>query len=84
MATKILSPWFCDTDTWRDVVKHNPPIDHVVFEIQTDETWLPAVLVEAGFFPSGNMVKKNQPKLWRDLVPGEIVSLSWAEIRIIR
>lgn len=84
MSIKIISPWFCDVDTWRDVVKNNRPIDHIAFEIQTDETWLPRVMVDAGFFPSGSELKRNQPKLWRDLVPGEIVSLSWAEIRITR
>lgn len=83
MATAIFHPTFLDVDGWRDVQKRNQSIKKIGFGLITDETWLPLVLVQAGFFPSNGQVKKNQPKLWRDVVPGEVVELSWASIKIV-
>jgi hypothetical protein len=37
--------------------------------LSTDATWLPHELVEAGFFLSGAELRRNQPRLWRDLQP---------------
>jgi hypothetical protein len=83
VATAIFQPEFCDVNTWRDVQKRNAGVRKIGFGLITDETWLPAVLVQAGFFASNGQVKKNQPKLWRDVVPNEVVELSWASIRIV-
>lgn len=74
-----------DVGLWRNIVKNNKRgIKSVPFFIVTNETWLPNVLVQTGFFPSGNMVKKNRKDLWRDLIHQEIVKLSWAQIRIFQ
>lgn len=82
--TKRRSPHFLSVNDWRGVVANNARINHVVFELETDETWLPTVMRDAEFFPSNNEVKKNRPDLWRDLVPGETVKLAWAKITIER
>lgn len=86
MATTQIFPGFCDVDTWRNVMKNNSILKHegkvVHFVLHTNGTWLPTILVEAGFFPSGNRVKKNQPALWRDAVHGEQIRLSWAHIKV--
>lgn len=88
MATEIIFPEANSVDSWRAVMKNNPILQRqgklAHFILHTNETWLPNVLVQAGFFPSGNMVKKNQPILWRDLIHGENVRLSWANILICR
>ena len=73
-------------DQFRTIVKNNRSWLRwrLNFLVVTDETWLPTVLVQMGFFPSGNMVKKNQPELWRDIKDDEVVKLSWAQIRVIK
>ncbi len=82
VATTILKPHFMDPDGWRQVVKNNARIEHVVFTIHTSETWLPTILRDAGFFPSNSEVKKNRKDLWRDVEHGETVKLSWARVLI--
>lgn len=88
MATEMIDPHFLSVDDWRQVWKNNPGLKRqgrlIHFILHTNETWLPNVLVQANFFSSGNMVKKNQPGLWRDLIHGENVRLSWANILICR
>jgi hypothetical protein len=75
--------WTDAVGTMRDVVRNNARIEAALFDVETDETWLPAVLVQAGFFPSNSEVKKNQPSLWRDVLrPLDVVRLSWAEIAV--
>lgn len=75
-----------NVEMWRDIVRNNKrSIPFVWFQLETDETWLPNVLVQAGFFSSGGQVKKNRKDLWRDIdLNGETVALSWAKIRIFR
>lgn len=82
MATTVIKPDFLDVPGWRQVVKNNAPILWIDFEVESSETWLPSILSQAGFFVSNGDVKRNQPKLWRDAVDGEIIDLSWAAIRI--
>lgn len=86
MATEIIFPESGSPEEWRAVMKNNPTLKRqgrlAHFILHTNETWLPNVLVQAGFFQSGNQVKLNQPKLWRDLIHGENVRLSWANILI--
>jgi hypothetical protein len=77
-----VSPLF-DVRTARDIVKNNSTCNFVTFLIRTDETWLPLILSQMGFFDSNGEVKRNRSDLWRDLVPGEIVELSWADIKIV-
>ena len=80
--TGIISPRFCDVDTWRDVVRNNEGIHHVEMIVRSGESWLPKVLVDAGFFSSGSQVKKNRPDLWRDREPFDHVSLQWAQVEV--
>lgn len=73
---------------WRTVHKNNKAgIPHLFFEVsadQTDERFLPRILVGLGFFESTSQVKKNRPDLWRDaeFEICERVKLSWATLEI--
>lgn len=80
--TRIIEPSFCTVGVWRDVVRNNARIHHIVFRIQSDENWLPHILTEAGFFPSGSELKRNRPDLWRDRERFDVVNLQWAQIEI--
>ena len=72
-------PW--GIDTARHIVQNNPTVKlTALIRLETDVTWLPHALVEAGFFPSGSEVKRNRKDLWRDLVSGETIKLKWAEV----
>lgn len=81
--TAIIDPSFGSVDLWRDVIKNNRALRCAVFTIESDETWLPRILVDAGFFPSGGEVKRNRPDLWRDSRPFDGCELSWADIEIV-
>ena len=84
MASTVIQPDFCDPDTWRDWVKRNSAIKGVNIIIHTNETWMPLVLSQTGFFVSNGQVKKNRPDLWRDVEHGEeIVINNWAFIRVL-
>jgi hypothetical protein len=78
----FVQPDFCTPDTWRAWVKNNQDIECVLIAIETEDTWLPKVLSEHGFFVSNSQVKKNRPDLWRDLVPDETITLGWCEISL--
>lgn len=80
MASIIIQGF--DPATGRDIVKNNSSIKCLHFIVHTNIHWLPEVLAELGFFPSGNQVKKNRPDLWRDVVHGEIVKLKWVEVLV--
>jgi hypothetical protein len=82
MTTIQLSPEFCRVEDWRQVQKVNRSVKKIPFTFVTDATWLPQFLTEAGFFVSNGEVKRNKPEFWRDIVPGEIITISWAIIRI--
>lgn len=85
MATVISRPDFLSINDWRRVVKNNSEIHGIDFLLVTDQTWLPRIMAEAGFFESGSQCKKNRPDLWRDLVDGEWFSFGgWCRIRIRR
>lgn len=70
----------------RTTVKVNKSwLRRTFFEIdcsETDERFIPRLLVQAGFFESTSQVKKNQPELWRasEGVICEQIRLSWATI----
>jgi hypothetical protein len=81
MPTTQVSPLF-GVDTARDIVKNNERIVGVDFILHTDETWLPLVLSQIGFFTSNGEVKRNKPEFWRDVVHGETINLSWARVMI--
>lgn len=81
MPTTQVSPSF-GVDTARDIVKNNERIVGVDFILHTNETWLPLVLSQTGFFASNGEVKRNKPVFWRDVVHGETIELSWARILI--
>lgn len=70
-------------ETWRGVVKSNPGT-RAQLNMQTDKTWLPHALVEAGFFKSGGEVKRNRPDLWRDVTPVDFFETDWADVDVVR
>jgi hypothetical protein len=78
----IVDPTFLDVPGWRQVVKRNRDIRCVHFDVRSDKTWLPHILVEDGFFQSASQIKKNRPDLWRDREEWDVVDLDWAEIEI--
>ena len=80
--TAVVDPTFLSVDDWRRVVKNNREIASVHFDVRSDASWLPHVLVEAGFFTSGSQIKKNRPDLWRDREDYDVVDLPWAEIEV--
>lgn len=82
MATVIAQPSFLEIEDWRDVVKNNGEVRSIEFVLVTDETWLPLILVQAGFFTSNSEVKKNRSDLWRDAVHQEWIKMKWCKIHI--
>lgn len=85
MPTTMIWPDFLEVEDWRQIVKNNRRISFITFVLWTNETWLPLILSQAGFFPSNGEVKKNRPDFWRDVNPdGEEIAIGkWANIRII-
>ena len=84
MATHMIWPDFLEVEDWRQIVKNNDPIRRIEFVLLSDETWMPLVLSQAGFFPSNSEVKKNRPELWRDVVAGETIRIGgWANVRVL-
>lgn len=78
----IVFPNFLDVATWRRVVKNNRSIRCAHFDVRTNKTWVPHILVEHGFFDSTSQIKKNRPDLWRDREEWDVVDLGWAEVEI--
>ena len=75
-----------DVQHWRITHKNNNWLDWPLhFTLLTDKVWLPAILVEAGFFVSNSQVKKNRPDLWITLNPDTVHNVRigrWADIDI--
>lgn len=81
ITTIRVQPENLSVETWRAVVKNNRGF-HINFELESDETWLPKILSEAGFFPSNSEVRKNRKDLWRDREYIDVVKLKWATIKV--
>lgn len=83
MTSHIVSPLF-DVDTARDIVRNNQSITYIKIEIETNDTWLPQILTDTGFFPSNGQCKKNRFDLWRELEePGVyLVEFPWADVTV--
>jgi hypothetical protein len=83
MSTVIASPDFCTVPIWRKIVLNNEAIHGVDFLLVTNETWLPKIMADCGFFTSGSQCKKNRPDLWRNVVDNEWFKFGgWCRIRV--
>ena len=85
MPSRITNPFWQGAnavDDARRIVKNNAQIECVWFDVESDETWLPLILSQLGFFPSNSDVKRNRPDLWRDRFEHDFVKLQWAEVWI--
>lgn len=82
MPSRIVSPHFLTVDDWRGIVRNNERIHHVEFVISSEETFLPRILVDTGFFPSTSQVRKNRADLWRDRKPLDDINLQWCKIEV--
>ena len=77
-GTSVTSP---GVDTWRGIAKNNNLRPNLA--MQTDKTWLPHALVDAGFFRSGSEVKRNRPDLWRNTCPIDFFELDWCDVDVL-
>lgn len=53
----------------------NNRFSHLDMEVEIEGTFLARALVDLGLFPSTSQVRKNRPKLFRDIVDGETVKV---------
>jgi hypothetical protein len=81
LTTRVF-PTFLSVDDWRAVVKNNADIGRIHFDLRSARTWIPHILVDAGFFKSGSQIRKNRPDLMRDREEYDVVDLDWAEIEV--
>lgn len=77
-GTSITKP---GVEIWRGIAKANGLRPSLY--MQTDKTWLPHALVDAGFFKSGSEVKRNRPDLWRETSPIDFFELDWADVDVV-
>jgi hypothetical protein len=61
-------------DLFRAIMKNNG-VSKMSLEVETEETFLARTLVDLGLFPSTSQVKKNKPRLFRNMVDGETVKV---------